>query len=362
MSLFGKVGGASRQTSMKVKARESLPRGYLVGNGVFNNSIFDLTCTSNRDDCYEPYLLLKSKFFAHGISLNTADLFDESQAIFEIHMNVHSAETNAKGYLLRLEASQVLSANGNSAKLGNYQKVFTWQDDLLDGDRFIKINLPNQIRVPVIDGWGSRGKFCCMIAGNKTVAKNDYRELYSERVRVIRWFETHAPADFDLYGVDWDLYSPPCNGPLGKLFLHLSRYLSRVIKFRPFPSYRGRLTRKRDVLVHTRFSICYENLRDLPGYITEKIFDCFFSGCVPVYWGASNVTDYIPADCFIDRRKFSDTESVYNYLKQMTEEEFCGYQERIAAFLRSEAAHAFSAEAFAETIVRTIVKDIVSQS
>ena len=45
-------------------------------------------------------------------------------------------------------------------------------------------------------------------------------------------------------------------------------------------------------------------MRDVLGYITEKIFDSFAAWCVPVYWGASNVTDYIPEGCFIDRRKF----------------------------------------------------------
>ena len=102
-------------------------------------------------------------------------------------------------------------------------------------------------------------------------------------------------------------------------------------------------------------------MRDLPGYITEKIFDSFFSGCVPVYWGANNVTDYIPADCFIDRRQFKDTEAVYLHLKRITEDEFKGYQQRIAAFLASDAAKPFSSEVFAETIVSTIAKDLESK-
>jgi len=122
------------------------------------------------------------------------------------------------------------------------------------------------------------------------------------------------------------------------------------------------VAQKRDVLTRTRFAICYENVRDLPGYITEKIFDCFFSGCVPVYWGAGNITDHIPADCFVDRRQFRDTEEVYNFLKAMTEQEFIGYQQRIAAFLQSDAAYPFGSEFFAETIVTTIVQDLGSQA
>ena len=70
------------------------------------------------------------------------------------------------------------------------------------------------------------------------------------------------------------------------------------------------------------------------------------------------MSEYIPADCFIDRRKFSDIEAVYRHLKSISEEEFCGYQQRIAVFLTSDAARPFSSEGFAETIVNTIVKDI----
>jgi len=81
-----------------------------------------------------------------------------------------------------------------------------------------------------------------------------------------------------------------------------------------------------------------------------------------VYWGANNITAHIPSDCYIDRRKFRDTGEVYAFLKAMTEPEFRGYQQRIAAFLRSDAAYPFSSEFFAETIVNTIVQDLGTQA
>jgi hypothetical protein len=107
-----------------------------------------------------------------------------------------------------------------------------------------------------------------------------------------------------------------------------------------------------------RFSICYENVRDLPGYVTEKIWDSFFAGCVPIYWGASNITSYIPEDCFIDRRKFTSHDELYRFMVSMSESEYITYQERIEAFLVSEKARPFSAEAFSEIIVNTILKDL----
>ena len=333
----------------------------LRGNGLLNNIIFDRSNPANRDDCFVPYALLRERFYAAGIQIDTADKSPEETSAFELHQDVQSATKAAINYLLMFETEFVKRENGNPSEWNKYRRVFTWNDDLVDGDRFIKINFPNPIHIHPVDGFSTRDRFCCLISSNRSLVVQDDRILYPERVRAIRWFESHAPYDFDLYGVDWDM-PVVHDGLLGKLERRFWRTLGRFVKLRPFPSYRGRVAHKRDVLKRTRFAICYENVRDLPGYITEKIFDCFFSGCVPVYWGASNITAHIPADCFVDRRQYKDTREVYDFLKAMTEQEFRGYQQRIAEFLQSDAVYPFSSEFFAETIVTTIVQDLGSQA
>lgn len=328
-----------------------------VARGFLKNSIFDLSHESNRDNCFHPYYLMREKLKNHGIEINTCDDNGGEALAFELHMDVQKKITAKPCYLLMLETPQVCPANGISSNRDRYRRVFTWNDDLVDGDRYIKVNFPNPIQIHQVDGFVNRGQLCCLISGNRTLFVRDGRSLYPERVKAIRWLEAHAPKDFNLYGVGWDI-PVVHSGLIGKIEHRFWRLLCRFVKLQPFPSYRGKVTHKREVLTRTRFAICYENVRDLPGYITEKIFDCFFSGCVPVYWGASNITDYIPADCFIDRRQFNDTEAVYHFLKSMTESEFRGYQQRIAVFLQSDAAYSFSSEFFAETIVNTIVQDI----
>ena len=86
------------------------------------------------------------------------------------------------------------------------------------------------------------------------------------------------------------------------------------------------------------------------------MFDCFFLRCVQVNRGTDNVADFIPADCFINRRHFSDTAAVYTFLKAITGQEFRGYQQSIVAFLESNAVCLFSSECFVEAIVETIVQ------
>jgi hypothetical protein len=100
-----------------------------------------------------------------------------------------------------------------------------------------------------------------------------------------------------------------------------------------------------------RFAIAYENIKDEDGYITEKIFDAFIAGCVPVYWGAKNITDYVSSDCFIDRREFKNNQELYRYMKNMNDDEYLKYLINIEHYLNSKKSQQFSADHFAKTIV-----------
>ncbi|MCL1721757.1 glycosyltransferase family 10, partial [Vibrio parahaemolyticus] len=56
--------------------------------------------------------------------------------------------------------------------------------------------------------------------------------------------------------------------------------------FYRYKSYKGSVESKTHTLKNYKFCICFENAQMIEGYITEKIFDCFFSATVPIYWGA----------------------------------------------------------------------------
>ena len=245
----------------------------LRGNGLTKNTIFSAASSENRDDCFLPYILLKSKLNDAGIEINTADKAGEHVTTFEIHQDVQHESNSSLNYLLMLETKYVRSENAEKELWSKYKKIFTWDESLADGNRFIHLNLPNPISTPLVDGFSRRDHFCCLISGNKTLLTREDISLYPERVIAIRWFESNAPQDFDLYGVDWNLPEARI-GVIGKIERRLWKILNRFFLLRPFPSYRGRLKHKREALIKTRFSICYENVRDVPGYITEKIFDC----------------------------------------------------------------------------------------
>ena len=125
-------------------------------------------------------------------------------------------------------------------------------------------------------------------------------------------------------------------------------------KEKPYTSYKGPIESKIETLKPYKFSICYENAKDIPGYITEKIFDSFFAGCIPIYWGAPNITEYVPPETFIDKKEFDSYFDLYNYIKNMPDETYKNYLDAIKKFITSNEIYPFSAEYFADLIVNEI--------
>jgi hypothetical protein len=337
-------------------------RCVLVAYGAHSNNVFDADNPFNRDDCLRFFRLWRNEFRKVGLGFDTADIEGEQEPLAAIHIDAGQQPQHSNVYLVLFETPVICPPNGDEAALSRFRRVFTWNDDLvyMQPQRFIKIWYPNNIVVPQVDGYKGRPVLSCMIAGNKTVPVPDPRELYSERIKTVRWFENKALSDFELYGIGWNA-PPRRRGFIGRVIhkLATAAFPKEIRWF--FPSYRGSVANKAEVYQRCRFAICYEKVRDLPGYITEKIFDAMCAGCVPVYWGASNITDHIPSDCFIDRRLFPNHEALYAFLKSMPEHEYLRYQEAIRAFLASPAATPFSAEAFAATVVDTIVRDLREQ-
>jgi alpha(1,3/1,4) fucosyltransferase len=329
----------------------------LRGDGLRQNIIFNNNALENRDNCFLPYVLLKNKLMESGIQIDTQDFSQQNSIAFEIHQDYQECSVSEVNYLMMFETDLIKKIHADVDALKKYRKIFTWNDSLIDDNKFIKINFPNPIKLNEIDGFEHRDRFCCLIAGNKSLLTVDDRDLYVERNKVIRWFEKNKRDEFDLYGFGWDI--PMVNpGFFSRINRNLLRLINKFHKLNAYPSYRGGVKNKSDVLTNVKFCICYENVADYKGYITEKIFDCFFSGCVPVYWGASNVDQYIPNNCFIDRRMFKNNDELYAHLKLIDECEYRKYQSNIREFLAGEDSYQFGAEYFAETVAKVIESDL----
>lgn len=324
--------------------------GNIIINGFIDNDIFN---PSARDNSCEPFICLKNELKKHNIELNTADVNENKTISFEIHIDEQKVKhPKIPTFLLLYETNNTWPDNFSIDKK-KYIKVYSWDDDLVFLNKYNKFNFPIPKNNTVnTRGFTERNRFCCSVSGNKAPKRNIDKDLYIERIRLYKWFKKNAPYDFSLYGMGW--YAPIRSGIYKnqKVFNILDKlnykpnHLSKI--------YKGPIESKLTTLKKYKYVVCYENAV-LNGYVTEKIFDSMFAGSIPIYWGAPNITKYVPKECFIDRRNFEDNASLYKFLKSIDEQKYSSYQLAINDFLHSSAFKKFSSDYFAKTISSDIV-------
>lgn len=323
--------------------------------GMDGAALFD---PAARDNCAEPFIVLRERLRGLGYELESMDDVDltgvhalwfwdvaramqRSGRVRRVATALRGGAVDASPLMNRAlksplrdrlilfiaEPPVVHPANWDRRMHRWFRTVFTWHDPLVDGERHIKYFFPLPARYPVVAEPPFRErKLLVNITGNKP--SGEAGELYSTRVRSIRYLERAAPADFDLFGIGWE------RGDSGG---------------EPFPSFRGRVAHKWDVLPRYRFSLCYEN-QQMQGYVTEKLFDCLRCGVVPVYLGAPEIERTVNPRCFVDRRAFANDGELLSFLQAMPEWEYRERREAGRAVLASVAFTQHLSEAFADTV------------
>lgn len=213
------------------------------------------------------------------------------------------------------------SLSGAKRLLRKFKYIMTWNHDLISLERVFWQNISYNWKLD-IDYKNLENNIHDMkllltnISGNKK--SNVKGELYSERYKVIKWFENHHSEEFIFYGNGWD-----------------------KSKFR---TYGGACIDKKEVYEKFKFALCIENVSQ-KDYISEKIIDCLTAGIVPIYKGAENITDYIPEGCLVDYNKFNNINELYLFIKNMSDKEYNKYIHNIRDFvLNTDEISIFSAQ------------------
>ena len=247
--------------------------------------------------------------------------------------------------------SPIVNVNNFNLKLHEpFDKVFTWSDDLVQHNPAKYIKIQYSYEIPTQFSLLKREKLCTIISGNKLSKLPN--ELYTERLKCIKWYNQYAPELFDLYGLGWDIIKFENESYIGKLLNRINKK-HKVFKYN-FKVYKGSIERKAEIMSQYKFSICFENVANFNGYITEKIFDCLFAGTIPIYKGAGNVLNYIPQSCFIDYNRFENIGEMHNYVQSMSETDIQEYQKNILAYLHSDDIQQFSINRFCDTLLKNI--------
>lgn len=160
-------------------------------------------------------------------------------------------------------------------------------------------------------------------------------DLYSVRLAAISHFAGNP--GFNLYGMGWDKPVPQ------------ERHHRKQID----SCYRGPIADKDLVMGRHRFALCFENTI-FPGYVTEKIFDCFFAGTIPVYLGAPDIERYIPRGSYIDARDFESFGELEDYLTSLDDLAIEGFRQRMREFVESDRFCAFTSRFLVDAFLNAV--------
>jgi hypothetical protein len=307
------------------------------------NEIFNLKSKYNFDNRLKPYFLLKKKFKKIGIEINTLDIYNDYSKIDLVLFQTLRWKCLDQCFSHGLEDKliyiavepPVVEKNNTKKNLKKLEKSFryilTWRDDLIDNKKYFKYFFPQEFEKPVfIEHKFNDKKLLTNISGMK-FSKHP-KELYSNRLKMIKYFEKNHSEEFDFYGKGW------------------------VKSKKKYKNYKGEVESKFETYQNYKFALCFENMKEINGYVTEKIFDCFVAGIIPIYWGASNIEEYIPKTCFIDYREFENIEDLYDYISNMSKREYINYINSIQKYLNSKEVDKFRTNNFIEIILNLLKK------
>ncbi len=354
------------------------PSHHFLGDKLFDASEARLA----GDQLLAPYVYLRDFFNAKGIAVHTADYLPEkvngtkniyvSLGILSNYRRIaeERPDTVLSAYFAMecpIVEPKMYRALGDAQKY--FKRIYSWSDssslepfvgEPLRCEPFCWTQSFDDVHQEI---WrNTKRKFLVMINANK-LPRLYHQELYTERMRAVEFFS--RTDEVDLYGKGWD--EPSIRVGRTRVPYTIKRIQRELQKkwhrLRPNPllraaqkAYRGVANSKAETLGQYKFALCFEN-SILKGWITEKIFDCFFAGTVPIYWGAPDIENYIPINCFIDMRRFSGYAELRDYLKSLSEKEILEYKENAQAFLKSPEFYPFSKAAFAELFAQVVAED-----
>ncbi len=168
-------------------------------------------------------------------------------------------------------------------------------------------------------------------------------ELITKRLEAIEYFGSQNL--LHLFGPDWD--------KLNNLPIKWQKRLKKMLEKLKLKSIKRE--DKFEKIAGFKFAICFENTQ-YPGYVTEKIIDCFTAGVIPIYLGAPDITKFVPAGSFIDMRHFNSFGKLHKYLTNISQKEALRIILKGRDFLKSPKGQLYNHEVMAKFLLNLVLK------
>jgi len=332
------------------KPRPVIAVNYYFNSDELNNRIFAPDCNTGKAQGMKAFRAFMNTRGAEVVTLDTVDFQDPNVKhvlYFEYNWRLLRSDPflqkipREKRALILLEPANINPTLYYFPWLRDrFQTVFTWDLKLLrKNPSYTQVNVP----VGAEPKTYRENPFRAISFTDKrflvAVSRNRWsympQSTYPFRKRAYRYFERALPDRFDLYGMGWNA---PC--------IFYEKWFGHPV----FSSWRGEIDDSWDAKVRKiasyKFALCFENNASEPGYISEKITDCFCARCVPVYYGSKGTERLIPRDAWIDLRDFRTFDELGAFLSGMDESRYNRYINSIDKFMKSDRLDFFSTDNF----------------
>jgi len=176
----------------------------------------------------------------YGIEINTPDLNIGREVAFDLHLEGRPlGERERPRYLIALENPNINKHNADGSYCQQFDKAFAWDKRLHHLPNVVPILIPHPMVSEEFPSLNERPIFSCLINANKAFKEVLPTDLYLERLNTIRWYEKHAPEQFELYGMGWEK-SVPAFTAAGRLLRLGSRLKTRLFGLPPSPAIEAR--------------------------------------------------------------------------------------------------------------------------
>lgn len=310
-----------------------------------DDALFDPNNASlNRDNQLLPFIHLKKTLEARGVLVHTADKLKNGEVCADTNHYwslgmidygdiCQRRDVRMRGFIILeppLVAPKIYKA---LPQITNTFEHVYMHNTIGDGYSLYGVDRKKlkKLLIPQIYGdikkpeWHRRDRQnkLVIIAGLHNPGRRK-PELYSKRIEAVGRLSRLGA--IDLFGNGWDRWFSKQAAT--------ATYWRNINQIRS--SNKGPTKSKLDTLSKYRFSLCFENTTML-GYVTEKIFDCFYAGTVPIYLGAKDISEIVPSNSFVDMRNFksNDYEAMWSYVSAMSESEWQSRREAGRSFIRS---------------------------
>ncbi len=224
-------------------------------------------------------------------------------------------------------------------------------------------NIPNKDELTSLDSnfnYPKRDKLLCYISTNLSAINS--KSTYKDRFRIVKNLSESYPSKFNLYGKNWDKYTPPMDLPLIAIIYKFLPIIQIILN--PFTKKiksLGQINSKKDVMINYKFCLAIEPYLGEPYCVMEKMFDPMLAGCIPVYLGFNHNITGVPKNTFISIDSNIESAKLISKLEGFSKKELDEIRNNIRNYLPSKKADIYRYKTFAKFVYNSL-KEFINKN